>query len=290
MSDSNPPQSRAVLITGTSTGIGAACALDLDRLGFLVLAGVRREEDAQRLRGQASGRLRTLMLDVTDPELIRAAVETVGQCVGPAGLAGLVNNAGIIVPGPLELISADELRRQLEVNVIGQVAMVQAMLPLLRLGRGRIVGVGSIAGRLAPPYLGAYAASKAAMEAVTDSLRVELRAWGIHVALVEPDSVDTPIWDKLQAGTNGLGDDVDPEVRGLYDRDILEMRKAGYRMGRAGMPVDRVVRAVRHALSARRPKTRYPVGWRTRLGFWFLPGVPDRLRDWIMLRFMGIRG
>ncbi|NUQ63109.1 MAG: SDR family NAD(P)-dependent oxidoreductase [Pirellulales bacterium] len=283
------PQPPAVLITGTSTGIGAACALALDRQGFLVLAGVRKEEDAQRLRARASLRLQTLMLDVTDEAGIRAAAQTVGDRVGEAGLAGLVNNAGILVPGPLELVAIDQLRRQLEVNVIGQVAMVQAFLPLLRRRRGRIVGIGSIAGRLAPPYLGAYAASKAAVESMTDCLRVELRTWGIHVALVEPDSVDTPIWEKLQAEADRLDANVSPEVRALYDRDILEMRKAGMRMDRAGMPVDRVVRAVHHALTAKHPKTRYPIGWRTRLGFRLLPGLPDRLRDWIMLRFMGVR-
>jgi NAD(P)-dependent dehydrogenase (short-subunit alcohol dehydrogenase family) len=282
-------ETQAVLITGTSTGIGAACALDLDQRGFLVLAGVRKEEDAQRLRERASPRLQTLILDVTNREQIAAAVQTVEQCVGEAGLAGLVNNAGILIPGPLEVVGLDLLRRQLEVNVIGQVATIQAFLPLLRRGRGRIVNVGSIAGRMAPPYLGAYAASKAALESVTDSFRVELRAWKIPVSIVEPDSVDTPIWDKLQTEADGLDAHVAPEIGKLYDRDILEMRKAGVRMDRRAMSVQRVVRAVRHALTARRPKTRYPVGWRAQLGTRILPLLHDRLRDWIMLKFTGIR-
>ena len=284
-SENNLP---AVVITGASTGIGAACALDLDGRGFRVFAGVRKEADGQRLASRASDRLSPLMLDVTDSAMIEAAVETVGAAVGESGLAGLVNNAGILVPGPLELVSIERLRQQLEVNVIGQLAVTQAFLPLLRRRPGRIVNMGSISGRIAPPYMGPYAASKFAMEAVTDVLRVELRQWRIHVSIVEPDSVSTPIWGKLQNGVDELDREIPPEIRELYERDITEMRKSASRLTKMGMPVERVVRAVRHALCARRPKTRYPVGWRTRLGFWAFKSIPDRIRDWILLRMMGI--
>ena len=270
----------AVLITGSSTGIGAACALDLDGRGFRVFAGVRSEADGERLRRGASERLSPVRIDVTEPETIRAAAEQVGAAVGEAGLAGLVNNAGILVCAPVELVGLDLLRKQLEVNVIGVVAVTQAFLPLLRAGRGRIVNVGSISGRVVAPCLGPYAASKFALEALTDALRVELRKWGISVSIVEPDTVKTPIWDKVeeQPGEHFL------HALKLYDEELLAMRKATYVMGKTGMPVERVVRAVRHALSARRPKTRYPVGLRTHLAFWAARHLPDRLRDWFIVR------
>lgn len=284
--DAGPP---AVLITGTSTGIGAACALELDGRGWRVFAGVRKEADAQRLRSQASDRLLPVMIDVTDQASVREAAETVGRAVGPSGLAGLVNNAGIVVPGPLELLPVERLRRQFEVNVLGHLSVTQAMLPLLRAAPGRIVNVGSIAGRIAPPYMGAYAASKHALEAVTDAWRLELRKWGIHVAIVEPDAVATPIWDKFQTDADELAGEVPPAVCQLYADDLVQMREAASRMDKTGMPVAKVVRAVCHALTARRPKTRYPLGWRTWLGVWAFNRIPDRLRDWIMLRTMGVR-
>jgi len=289
MPEPDHPDPPAVLITGTSTGIGAACALELDRRGFRVFAGLRQEADAQRLRGEASGRLVPVMLDVTEADSVRSAAETVGRAVGDAGLAGLVNNAGIVVPGPLELVPLDRLRRQLEVNVLGHLAVTQAMLPLLRVVPGRIVNVSSIAGRIAPPYMGAYGASKHALTAITDVLRIELRGWGIHVAIVEPDSVATPIWDKFQTDSDTLDAKAPPQVRKLYEQDLLKMRKAAYRMDRTGMPVEKVVRAIHHALATRRPKTRYALGWRSWLGPWAFGGMPDWLRDWIVLRMMGVR-
>ena len=280
MPDRSDAPAPAVLITGSSTGIGAACALDLDGRGFRVFAGVRSEADGERLRRQASERLSPVRIDVTEPETIRTAADEVSAAVGEAGLAGLVNNAGILVSAPVELVGLDLLRRQLEVNVIGVVAVTQAFLPLLRSGRGRIVNVGSISGRVVAPLLGPYAASKFALEALTDALRVELRKWGISVSIVEPDTVKTPIWDKVeeQPGEHFL------HALKLYDDELLAMRKATYVMGKTGMPVDRVVRAVRHALSARRPKTRYPVGFRTHLAFWAARHLPDRLRDWFIIR------
>jgi NAD(P)-dependent dehydrogenase (short-subunit alcohol dehydrogenase family) len=274
----------AVLITGSSTGIGAACAVDLDRRGLRVFAGVRSEADGERLRRQASERLSPVRIDVTQSETIRAAAEQVTAAVGEAGLAGLVNNAGVLVSAPVELVGLDTLRWQLEVNVIGVVAVTQAFLPLLRAGRGRIVNIGSISGKVVAPCLGPYAASKFALEALTDALRVELRRWGICVSIVEPDSVRTPIWDKAlsRAQDDRTGQ---PAATGeLYQEELIRMRKAAYVMGKTGMPVQRVVRAVRHALCARRPKTRYPVGLRTRLAFWATRHVPDRLRDWFIVR------
>ena len=284
MSEDTDARAPAVVITGASTGIGAACALDLDQRGLRVFAGVRSEADAERLRREASGRLLPVHLDVTEPETVRAAAEQVAAEVGETGLAGLVNNAGILVAAPLELVSLDRLRRQLEVNVIGVVAVTQAFLPLLRRARGRIVNLGSISGKVVAPYLGPYAASKFALEALTDALRVELGKWGISVSIIEPDNVATPIWKKLQTAAEGQDADLPSETRQLYEQDLLAMRKAAYVFDKTAMPVDRVVRAVRHALCAKRPKTRYPVGFRTRLAFWAARHLPDRLRDWFIVR------
>ena len=175
----------AVVITGASTGIGRASALDLDSRGFRVFAGVRKDEDAERLRSERPS-IEPLRIDVTDADSIAAARDRVTEAVDGAGLAGLVNNAGIAVPGPLEHLPIDEIRRQLEVNLIGQIAVTQAFLPLLRTARGRIVNIGSIGGRVALPLLGPYAGSKHAMEGITDSLRRELRPWGIEVSIVRP--------------------------------------------------------------------------------------------------------
>lgn len=283
--DRNPP---AVVITGSSTGIGAACALRLAEQAFRVFAGVRSEAAAKQLQARARGSLTPLSIDVTDGNSIRAAAASVAAGVGDAGLAGLINNAGIVVAGPLELLPIDELRRQLEVNVIGQIAVTQALLPLLRAGRGRIVNIGSINGALAPPYLGPYAASKFALEALTDAMRAELRAWGIAVSIVEPGPVQTPIWEKSQAAAERLAEHVPPEGLDLYDADLNAVRKAVDRLAAEAMPVGRVVRAVVHALTAKRPKTRYYLTWRSRLAFRAFKLVPDRIRDRVIRRGLGL--
>src|ERR1700730_7250159 len=206
MSDRNGPEAdnrRAVVVTGASTGIGRATALHLDRLGFRVFAGVRREADAEELKKAATQRLSTLLIDVTDGDGVRAAAERVEQ-ESPEGLAGLVNNAGIAVGGPLEFVPIDAVRYQFEVNVIGMVAVTQALLPSLRKGHGRIVNIGSVGGRTAAPFVGPYAASKHAVEAFTESLRQELRPWGIWVAVIEPGAIATPIWEKGKQGADQL--------------------------------------------------------------------------------------
>lgn len=282
------PTSPAVLITGASSGIGAACAVALDRLGWRVFAGVRNEADGRRLAETASPRLRPVLIDVTDEASIAAAARTIGKATGGTGLSGLVNNAGIVVPGPVEAVPMDLVRRQFDVNVIGQVAVTQAMLPLLRTARGRIVNIGSVSGRIASPFLGFYAASKFALEALTDSLRVELRHWDILISIVEPGCVVTPIWAKSQTTADQLLKDVPPDVLELYGRDIETFRATTARLGDRGMPVERVARAVVHALTARRPKSRYPLGVDTRLSIVLFRFLPERLRDWIVRRSLGL--
>ncbi len=281
------PNRGAVLITGASTGIGRACAEHLDSLGFTVFAGVRKQADADSLGEIGSGRTQALMLDVTDSQSIAAAMSSVEQAA-PAGLAGLVNNAGIAVAGPLEFVTLDDWRRQLEVNFIGQVAVTQAALPALRRARGRIVNMTSIGGRLASPFLGPYSASKYALEAITDSLRLELRPFGIEVAAVEPGAVATPIWGKGRAEAEQATANMPAQAMELYRAGIVALPKIIAQAERSGVAPLKVARAVEHALTASRPKTRYVVG-RDAKGRLFLTRLlPTRVMDRIVLRAMGI--
>jgi NAD(P)-dependent dehydrogenase (short-subunit alcohol dehydrogenase family) len=277
------------LVTGASTGIGAACALDLDKLGFRVFAGVRKQADGEALQQQASQQLTPVILDVTLPDTIEQAAAKIEAAVGDDGLFGLVNNAGILVPGPLECVALADIRRQFEVNVFGVVSVTQAMLPLLRTARGRIINMGSISGKAAPPYLGAYSASKFAIESITDVFRMELSRWQIDVSIIEPDTVATPIWGKLLDTTLNIGKHLPDTVRQLYEQDLRSMRKSSAKMEKTGMSVEYVLRAIRHALTARRPKTRYPVGFRTHLACWAARNLPDRMRDGFMRRAMGMK-
>jgi len=273
---------RAVLITGASTGIGAACALHLDGLGFTVFAGVRREQDGEALKQRRSGRLVPVLLDVTDGSSIQHAQTRVSEQVGPGGLYGLVNNAGIAVVGPLEAVPTPDLRRQLEINVIGQVAVTQAFLPLIRQARGRIVNMGSIAGRGAIPLMGPYAASKFALEALTDVLRLELQQWGIHVSIVEPGAIATPIWEKSRNEAVSLEASTPTEMRALYGTLIASVRKVVEQATARAIPCDAVSQAVEHALTAARPKTRYLVGTDAKMRALMIKILPDRISDKVL--------
>jgi len=288
MPDSATSNTPAVVITGASSGIGRACTAALDRRGWRVFAGVRREEDARRVAEGLSPRFTPLLLDVTDAAQIEAAAKRVEDEAGEGGLAGLVNNAGVAVFGPLELVDLDDLRRQIEVNVTGQVAVIQRFLPLLRAAKGRIVNIGSITGRVASPYFGPYAISKFALEAISDVLRIELRRWGISVSLVEPGSVATPMWDKAQDPADRFSQAAPPEAQSLYGEDLAAMDKAVERLSRRGMPPERVARAVVHALTARRPRTRYPLGLQTRLALATFPLMQARHCDWFVRKTLGL--
>ncbi len=276
-------RTRAVLITGASKGIGEACALRMHARGFLVFAGVRQAEDGERLRVRAgSERLVPLLLDVTNADHVTSAARIAEERAGAGGLAGLVNNAGIAVGGPLEFLPIGELRRQLEVNVIGQVAITQAMMPLLRRAHGRIVFIGSIAGRSAMPFTGAYAASKFAIEAITDSLRVELLDSGIDVSVVEPGVIATPIWETSIRYGERLLKEAPPELEERYGSGLAALRHAASR-GHLGASPGRVADAVEHALTAARPKARYVVG-RDAILRLILERLPTRLRDRVIAK------
>ncbi len=273
-----------VVITGASTGIGQTCALHLDNLGWRVFAGVRKQADADTLQARASSQLTPIFIDVTQPDTIAAAANTVTQAVNGSGLAGLVNNAGIAIGGPLEFLPIENLRQQLEINVIGQVAVTQAFLPLLRLARGRVVNMSSISGRIAMPFFGPYSASKFALEALSDSLRRELYPWGIDVICIEPGAIDTPIWEKGLSRGEEIAANLPAEGRQLYDPILNNLRETVLDTAGRGIPSQAVAKVVTHALSAKRPKTRYIVGKDAKLAAFVIKLLPDRWRDRLILR------
>jgi NAD(P)-dependent dehydrogenase (short-subunit alcohol dehydrogenase family) len=246
-----------------------------------VLAGVRAEKDGDGLRQAAGERLEPVMIDVTDPAAIAAASERLGE--GP--LHGLVNNAGTALAMPLEFLPLDQLRRQLEVNLVGQVAVTQALLPNLRSARGRIVNVGSIAGRSSLPFLGAYAASKHALEAITDALRVELRPFGIAVTIVEPGTIATPIWRKGGELTEQLAAGMPEQLGRLYGERMSAFRDAATAAGQRAEPADQVAIVIERALTAQEPKARYVVGRDARRRA-IVERLPTRLRDRVYERVL----
>ena len=278
----------AVVVTGASTGIGRATALHLDSIGLRVFAGVRRDEDGEALQREASSRLTPIRLDVTDADDIERAVRLVGVAVRDSRLAGIVNNAGIAVSGPVEFVPLDQWRQQFEINLFGVVAMVQAFTPLLRESMGRIVTTGSLGGRLAQPMVAPYCASKHALEALSDALRLELRPWGIRVALVQPGAVKTPIWNKgLEAGGELLRN-APPELRQLYGAAVQVATRMAVHENETGVEPIEVARAIEHALLSPRPRTRYPVGRQARLLIPLSRWLPDRLKDELLLRVSGL--
>jgi len=275
LSDSPKASLPSVLITGASTGIGAACALGLDALGFRVFAGIRSEDHARSLRAQASDRLLPVRLDVTQEEQIQRAKEQIVECLGGAALSALVNNAGIAVAGPLEVLPISELRRQFEVNVIGVMAMTRAFVPLLRARGGRIINIGSVSGLIASPFMSPYAASKFALEAITDSLRMELQPFGIKVIMVTPGAIATPIWPKsLEKADESLWT-APSQVLDFYRPTIVLLRRRGVVHGG---PARSVAQAVARAITARHPKRRYLVGLDAQLTAW-LRRLPASIRD-----------
>ncbi len=275
------------LITGASTGIGRATTLRLAAGGWTVLAGVRDRQAGESLEQEApQGRVVALTLDVTDPEQIAQAVERVREQSAAGGLDALVNNAGIGLGGPLELISDEDLRRQFDVNVFAQVAVTRAMLPALRIARGRIVFTSSIGGRVAMAYTAPYAASKHALEAVGDALRVELHTSNVQVALIEPGSVATPIWDKSRLEADRVS--VPPELQEQYGHVPAAMDKVLKDTASRGVPPEQVAETIERALTAPRMRARYVVGRDAKAMLFAKRLLPDLLFDRLARRVLGV--
>jgi NAD(P)-dependent dehydrogenase (short-subunit alcohol dehydrogenase family) len=279
---------KTIVITGASSGIGRACALLLGARGWRVFAGVRKARDGDALRAAGGSAVVPIEIDVTDEATIASALQAVRAQLAGRGLDGLVNNAGIATPGPVEHMPADVLRREFDVNVFGQIAVTQAFLPLIREARGRIVNMGSVGGHITMPFGGALCASKSAFGSLNDALRLELRPSGIHVSLVEPASINTPAVDKTLGDIEAVIGALPPAGAARYGDKLREFARRAYAREKAGSPPEVVAEAVYHALTARRPRARYPVGSNARVLVTLPRLLSDRLLDRVRLRLFGL--
>jgi NAD(P)-dependent dehydrogenase (short-subunit alcohol dehydrogenase family) len=277
-----------VVVTGTSTGIGAATAIHLAENGFRVFAGVRREEDGEALQAQTSEELTPFKIDISDEASISAAASSVTSAVGGRGLVGLVNNAGIVKPAPLEFQPLADFREQLEVNLVGHLAVTQAFLPLIRLGRGRIVNVGSIGGRLVLPIHGAYSASKFGMEALSDALRLELRQWKVPVSLIDPGATDTAIFGKTLAEIDGLKSTLGDQGHQLYGAQIAAVRKLVEKTAADADPALVLAETVADALMSDHSKTRYLAGHGAKEAAALARTATDHMKDRAVAHEVGL--
>lgn len=268
---------KAVLITGASKGIGKATAHFLAERGYHVFAGVRKQADADALRSET---MTPVMIDVTDPDMIAAAVATVRETTD--ALAGLVNNAGYGMGGPIEYVPMDMLREQFEVNFFGQVAVIQAFMPLIRAGRGRVVNISSISGKVTFPFVGPYSASKFAFEAISDAMRQELAPHGIPVILIEPGTIQTPIWERTAQVSDELREKMPEIAMQHYGERLTKLMNA--MTGENGAPPELVADAIHRALTVPTPRARYGVGSDAYFVLWVLAKLPDRVRDWLIAR------
>ena len=274
----------AVVVTGASSGIGRATALRLDELGYTVFPGVRKDKDAKSLVEAGSERITPITLEVTKARSISAARQKVQRAVGKDGLVGLVNNAGIANAGPIEHLPIEEFQKIVDVNLTGQVAVTQEFLPLIRRAAGTIVFVTSIGGLVATPFMSPYHASKFGLEAVADSLRREVKPWGINVVAVEPGSIATPIWDKGTDAFDGIK--FPPEAKRLYGKQMDAARQALIDTAERGIDPEKVGKVIAKAIGSDKPKTRYLVGADAKVMGRVRGLVSDRRLDSLVRRSM----
>lgn len=278
---------KTVVVTGASTGIGRGCAKVLIDEGFRVFGSVRKQADADRLKAELGAPFHPLVFDITDPGAVRNGAAVVDRALGGETLFGLVNNAGIAVAGPLLHLGIDELRTQLEVNLVAQLSVTQAFAPLLgtdpsRNGPpGRIVMMSSVGGKNALPFMGPYAASKFGLEGLGEALRRELMIFGIDVVMIRPGAVATPIWDKADEA------DIQRFANTAYFDSLQKVKALMLERGRKGYPPERIGRAVYKALTARRPKTAYSEN-PEKLEGWMVRIMPTRTLDRIIASAMGL--
>jgi NAD(P)-dependent dehydrogenase (short-subunit alcohol dehydrogenase family) len=288
----NQKNKGAVVITGASTGVGRATALLLDKQGYQVFAGVRQEKDAELIKLSSSVNLIPVILDVTKIEQIKSAAEIVSSAVSEKGLVGLVNNAGILIDGPLEYLALDELRWQFEVNLIGQVAVTQAFLPMIRQAKGRIINIGSVSGKISSPFFSALCASKFALEALNDALRMELHPWGIEVILIEPGSIASAAPDKVEASLQKKLANMSPTARAMYGDIYKFSLEQLIKSNRMGIPPEEVANVIQKALETNKPKTRYFVSKEKvllNLLLMLAKILPDRVCDAIQLQELELK-
>jgi NAD(P)-dependent dehydrogenase (short-subunit alcohol dehydrogenase family) len=279
---------RSVLITGASSGIGKATLLRLARRGWRVFAAVRKEADAKAIGAEGITNVETVLLDVIDKRSIQCAAADIGARLERSGLDGLFNNAGIGIISPVESVSPEELRHVFEVNVFGQIDVIQAFLPLIRKAKGRIINSGSVGDHITPPFGGALAGSKAAFASMTAALRLELRSQGIRVCLIEPGSINTPAGEKTLGGPEKTISNWAPAARELYADPFRRMTETFSKNERNGSPPEDVARVVERALTARNPGTRYPAGKDAVKLAMLGKFLPEKLLDRAILRTFGL--
>lgn len=272
------------LVTGSSTGIGRATTLKLAREGWTVLAGVRKPADGEALVAEGAGDVRPVILDVTDREHLEALPAVIAEHAGEQGLHGLINNAGFALARPIEVVDLDALRWQLEVNVVGVVAVTQKALPALRQASGRVVNIGSTGSRATPRFMGPYTASKHALVGINDALRQEVRDFGIEVILLEPGAIATPIWDKGKSEIQEVEQGEDDPMTALYPHALPEMRRVVHQQAAKGIPPEAVAEVVWTALTSARPRARVPVGWDAVVATFLGRHLPPRWMD-AVIRF-----
>jgi NAD(P)-dependent dehydrogenase (short-subunit alcohol dehydrogenase family) len=272
-----------VLVTGAARGIGRAIVEHLASTGWDVIAGVRSEQDARAITNVHPQRVSAVILDITNADHIAKLPDAL-----PQRLDAVVNNAGVAVGGPVETVAPDEWRNVFEVNVIGQFAVTRAVLPKLRESRGRALFVSSVNGRIATPMLGPYSASKFALEAACDALRVELRGWGVSVVLIEPAQTDTDMWRTAGDMVEQFEADMSPQDRDLYAKHIAGMRKFVPRARKMASPTTKVVAVVEEALTARRPRARYVVALLPKIQTVLVTNMPAALKDRLMTAMVGL--
>jgi NAD(P)-dependent dehydrogenase (short-subunit alcohol dehydrogenase family) len=277
-----PKNKGAVFITGASTGIGRETALFFDKAGYRVFAGVRNAQAGESLLAEAAFQLTPIIIDITKPREIENAVHTVSQKLCPyEGITGIINNAGIVVGGPLEFMKIEDFRYQVEVNLIGQLAVTQSFLPMIRKAKGRVLFVGSGAGWFALPFSGAYAASKFALRGMADALRRELDQWQLHVVLIELGTVMTPIWDKSFSDTKQRVAEMGKEEQSLYDERGAAMEKLMRSGWKNSVLAEDVAKMILMAFEKKCPKARYQFGKDARMAVLSV-FVPDCLKDWLI--------
>jgi NAD(P)-dependent dehydrogenase (short-subunit alcohol dehydrogenase family) len=279
---------RTAVITGASSGIGRACALSLSANGFRVFAGVRKEADGAALQADASGPLEPVYIDVTDEKSITAMAEQVAAAVGNAGIAGLVNNAGTTLPGPVEYLSLSGFRQQLEVNLVGPLAVTKALLPLLQAGCGRVVNVTSVGGKAAIPMMAPYVAAKHGLEGLSDVLRLEFRRLGVHVSVIEPGFIATSMGGKLQRDTVDQIATLPDGGRRRYGPQMESIAASISEHAASGSRPEVVADAVLHALTSDKPRTRYPAGEGAKRILLLRRILPDRRFDKVILKAAGL--
>ena len=279
---------KSIVITGASSGIGRAAALRLARHGWRVFAGVRKDSDAQALAAEAQGRLEPMLFEITDRASITRAAREVAGRLGGGGLDALFNNAGVGITSPVEYTSIEQLREIFEINLFGQITTIQAFLPLLRAAKGRILNNGSVGDHLAPPFIGPLASSKAAFASMSAALRLELRAQGIRVSVLEPGAINTPAVEKTLGGVERTIAGLPPEGAALYAEPMRRVARTFVEKEHAGSPPEAVAEVVERALNDRSPRTRYPAGKDSRRLALLARFLPEKLLDVAILRTFGL--